>query len=434
MSLREFLGGVEDKNILRESVRPDYELPALIAQDESKPVVFENIEGYPDCKVVSNLVSTRELISRALKTERGDLIGKISESLDSPKECEVTDPEFEKVVEDPDLQEHFPVPIFYKKKKRRYMASSIVISKDPETGVQNMSFHRMMLREKNKLAMRLVKRHLHTIYTKSEKPLQIAIVMGVDPAVEVAAATSYSPDLDELELANTYLDGGLEVAEIGGLKVPSKAEVVMMAEIKDEEVEEGPFVDLSKTWDIERKQPAVEVKELWMRDDPRVRILLPGKKEHSHLMGVPQEPRIYKIVENTVPTVKNVVLTPGGCSWLHSVVQINKRNEGDAKNAGMAALAAHPSMKKVTVVDEDVDPADPEQVEWATATRMQPHKDIIFIERAKGSSLDPSQDYENRLMTKWIVDTTVPYEDKDPGDFERAELPREGNVDLEDYR
>jgi UbiD family decarboxylase len=258
--------------------------------------------------------------------------------------------------------------------------------------------------------------------------------MGVHPAVEIAAATSYSPELDELELANRYMDGGLKVSKVNGLKVPADAEVVMFAEIKKDMIEEGPFVDLSKTWDIEREQPAVEVKELWMREEPYVRILLPGKGEHSHLMGVPQEPRIYKIVKNTVPTVKNVVLTKGGCSWLHGVVQIKKRNEGEPKNAGMAALAAHPSMKKVTVVDGDVDPSDPEEVEWATATRMQPDKDIILIKRAKGSSLDPSQDYDNRLMTKWIVDATAPFEDKDPENFERAKLAKEDEINLEDYR
>jgi UbiD family decarboxylase len=150
-------------------------------------------------------------------------------------------------------------------------------------------------------------------------------------------------------------------------------------------------------------------------------------------MGVPQEPRIFSIVENTIPTVQSVVLTPGGCSWLHGVVQIAKRSEGDPKNAGMAALAAHPSMKKVTVVDADVDPADPDQVEWATATRMQPDRDITTIEHAKGSSLDPSQDYEEGVLTKWIVDATVP-ESADTADFAEVRIPGADDVDIEDYQ
>ncbi len=432
MSLREFVGG-RDKNLITDKVSPDYELPALISKDESKPIVFENIEGYPDCKVVSNIVSSRELLAEALGTEKEGIIQRISSSLDNQMECREAEPKFRKICEKPDIKEEIPVPIFYKNKERRYFASAMVVAKDPETGTHNVSFHRLMLQEKNRLVMRLVKRHLHSIYERTDGPLEVAIIMGVDPAVEVAAATSFSPEMDELELANAYMEGGLEVSEVKGLKVPSDSEIVMFARILEEKAEEGPFVDLSDTWDKTRQQPKVVVDELWMRDEPYIRILLPGKGEHKNLMGVPQEPRIYKIVENTVPTVKNVVLTQGGCSWLHGVVQIKKRNEGDPKNAGMAALAAHPSMKKITIVDEDIDPADSEEVEWATATRMQPDKDIIFIERAKGSSLDPSQDYENRLMTKWIVDATVPFEGKDKGEFERAELPGQ-DLDLDDYR
>jgi UbiD family decarboxylase len=170
-----------------------------------------------------------------------------------------------------------------------------------------------------------------------------------------------------------------------------------------------------------------------LRPDPRVRIIVPARREHAHLMGMPQEPRIYNIVENTVPTVQNVVLTPGGCSWLHGVVQIDKRTEGDPKNAGLAALAAHPSMKKVTIVDEDVDPADPDAVEWATATRMQPHRDLEIIENSKGSSLDPSQDYERGVLSKWIVDATIPH-DRDRADFEAVEVPGAGEYTLEEYQ
>ncbi len=433
MSLRDFLGAVGEKNILKDSVSPDYELPALVSKDESKPVVFEDVEGYPECRVVSNIVSTRKLLAEALGTTEKNIVQDISDCLDKQIECRKTEPKFEKVAEKPDLLKELPIPIFYKKNERRYFASTMVIARDPETGIQNMSFHRIMHRDKNKLSIRIVKRHLYDIYEKTDGPLDVAVVMGVHPAVEVAAATSYSPEMDELELANAYMDGELKTAEVNGLDIPADAEVVMFGRIKKEEAEEGPFVDLSDTWDKVRQQPVLVVDELWTRENPYVRILLPGKAEHKNLMGVPQEPRIYKIVKNTVPTVKNVVLTQGGCSWLHGVVQIKKRYEGDPKNAGMAALAAHPSMKKVTIVDEDIDPSDSQEVEWATATRMQPDKDIILIERCKGSSLDPSQDYENKLMTKWIVDATVPFEGKNRDEFDKAELPGE-DLELDDYR
>lgn len=433
MSLRSFLDNCEDENILSKEVDIEFDVPALITKDQSKPIIFENVDGFDKGQIVSNLVSSRKLIGNSLGVQESEIINKISDSLENPSEPSKGEPSFSKVTEKPDLKEEIPIPVFYDRKNRRYFASSIVVARDPETGVQNLSFHRMMYNGDNELVMRMVKRHLYDIYEKSDNELDIAIVMGVHPAVEIAAATSYSPELDELDLANRLMDDELTVTEVNGLKVPSDAEVVMTARIKDEKSDEGPFVDLSRTWDKIRQQPVVEVNELYTRKDPLYRVLVPGRKEHAHLMGIPQEPRIYKIVKNTIPTVKNVVLTPGGCSWLHAVVQIDKRYEGDPKNAGMAALAAHPSLKKVTIVDSDIDPSNSNKVEWAVATRMQPDKDIVTIERSKGSSLDPSQDYENRLMSKWIVDATKPFGGESE-EFKEVKIPGEDELELDDFR
>ncbi len=239
--------------------------------------------------------------------------------------------------------------------------------------------------------------------------------------------------MSELEVANALVGGDLQTASLDGLRVPAAAELVMEGQILDETRPEGPFVDLSRTWDTVRDQPVLSIDRLHLRPEPLIRVVVPGKREHAHLMGLPQEPRIHRIVENTVPTVQEVVLTPGGCSWLHGVVSIDKRTEGDAKNAGLAALAAHPSMKRVVVVDGDVDPTDPDAVEWAIATRVQADQDVETVENAKGSSLDPSQDFETGTLTKWLVDATIP-ENRDRADFVEATIPGAEDVDLADYQ
>ena len=433
MGLRDFLRD-EAQTTLTEPVDPRFELPALAVQDESQPTIFERVEGYLDVRAVANTLGSREMIGRALGVEAKDIVDRMGSAMNDPLAVEGTaEPSFEHVASEPAIDEHVPIPVFYDEHERQYFASSVVIAEDPDTGVQNASFHRMMFDQGNRLVMRLVERHLHDIYSRTEGGLDVAIVMGVQPAVELAAATSFAPEKSELALANRLLDGDLETAEVDGIGVPADAEIVMRATITDERAEEGPFVDLSRTWDRTRQQPVVTVEDLYMRPDPYARIIVPGRTEHAHLMGIPQEPRIYRIVKNTVPTVENVVLTPGGCSWLHGVVQIEKRTEGDPKNAGMAALAGHPSMKKVTVVDSDIDPADPTAVEWATATRMQPDEDVTVIENAKGSSLDPSQDYDRGTLAKWIVDATVPG-DRDRDDFAEVTVPGAEDIDLAEYQ
>ncbi|MEM3652852.1 MAG: UbiD family decarboxylase, partial [Nitrososphaerales archaeon] len=141
--------------------------------------------------------------------------------------------------------------------------------------------------------------------------------------------------------------------------------------------------------------------------EPIWQVILPGGSEHRLLMGVPQEPRIFTVVQNAVNSVQSVVLTEGGCGWLHAVVSIKKRVEGDGKNAGLAALAAHPSLKRVIVVDDDINIYDPLDVEWALATRFQPDKGLVVISGARGSSLDPSSQ-KTGVTSKWLIDATLP--------------------------
>ena len=105
-------------------------------------------------------------------------------------------------------------------------------------------------------------------------------------------------------------------------------------------------------------------------------------------MGMTYEPKIFQAVAG-VTRVKNVVLTTGGCGYLHAIVQIKKSTQGDGKNAIMAAFAAHTSLKHVVVVDEDINPFRMEDVEYAIATRVRADRDVMIIEGVRGSSLDP---------------------------------------------
>ena len=433
MGLRSVLSDSRER-VLTEPVDPRFELAALAVQDESAPLVFESVAGYPAVSAVTNVVSSRDRIATALGVESESIVDALTGATTSPEPLDEPSPaSFEHVASAPNVADYVPIPTYYEEHERQYIASGIVVAKDPETGVHNLSFHRLMYDGEDEFVMRLVERHLHDIRSRTEGPLDVAVIVGVHPAVELAAATSGSPDMSELEVANALLDGGLQTEKLDGLTVPAEAELVMKGRILEENRSEGPFVDLSRTWDTVRQQPVLTIDDLYLRPDPMIRVVVPGRREHAHLMGLPQEPRIHRIVENTVPTVREVVLTPGGCSWLHGVVSIEQRTEGDAKNAGMAALAAHPSMKRVVVVDEDIDPADSDQVEWAIATRVQADEDIETVENAKGSSLDPSQDFETGTLSKWIVDATMPM-DRDRADFMEATVPGAAELSLEDYQ
>jgi UbiD family decarboxylase len=194
------------------------------------------------------------------------------------------------------------------------------------------------------------------------------------------------------------------------------------------EVAEGPFVDITGTYDIERKQPVVEVVGVMHRENYVYQALLPSGVEHRLLMGLPHEVLIWDAVSKVVPKVYAVNLSVGGSGWLHAIVSIEKQLDGDGKNALLAAFAAHPSLKHAVVVDSDIDVFNVSDVEWAIATRFQASEDLVIIKNARGSTLDASANQETGLTTKMGVDATRPFA-KPKEKFDRAKIPASRRVD-----
>ncbi|MHA1992250.1 MAG: UbiD family decarboxylase [Candidatus Hodarchaeales archaeon] len=412
--MREFLKKINAQTN-SESLNYEKTLSEKIVSDDEKPTIYDNIEGYENISILAGIVSNRDLLATSVGLDNPlDLADYVGKALDNPLSPNKVDtaPFLDNHYKDPDVAKYIPIPIFYKGKQ--YFTASIVVASDPKTGRRNASIHRMMYLEKNRFVIRPIpQRHLHSFYVQAlemgKKYLDIVILMGVHPIMELAASTSY-PDLDEVAFASRLL-GGMKVYDLDGIIVPADTEIVMKGKMLAEEVAEGPFIDLTGTEDKVRQQPVVEITDLYMRKDPIFRTILPGRREHRTLMGIPQEPRMKRLIKNTIPTVQNVVMTVGGGSWLHAVVQIIKRTEGDGKNTILAALAAHPSLKRVVVVDTDVNPDDPDDVEWAIATRVQADKDLVLVPGAKGSSLDPSAG-SSATTCKWGIDATKPIDGK----------------------
>ncbi|MFQ5921092.1 MAG: UbiD family decarboxylase domain-containing protein, partial [Nitrososphaerales archaeon] len=217
-----------------------------------------------------------------------------------------------------------------------------------------------------------------------------------------------------------------------GLHVPSHAEIVVEGRLLRDRFQEEWMVEMLRTYDHRRKQPVFELEAIRFRNNAIYHDILPGYAEHRLLMSMPVEAKMLQGVRNVVPTTRQVYLTDGGCNWLHAVIQIRKRLEGESKNALLAAFASHPSLKMAVVVDDDIDPTDPKGVEYAVATRFQADRNLIVVPNAKGSSLDPSSDQENLLTTKVGIDATATLL-KPREKFEIADIPGDDKIRLEDY-
>ncbi|MCZ3365510.1 MULTISPECIES: UbiD family decarboxylase [Methanobacterium] len=414
--MREFLNRVleEDFKVIKieKEVSAEYEVAKILREHPKDVLIFENVKGY-DMKIISGICNTRDKIARGISVTVPEITKRIMKATENPipvKNVENIKENFN-TQKEPDLSK-IPVPTYYKKDGGAYITAGVVIAKDPETGIRNASIHRMLVSGKDKLGIRIVPRNLYTYYKKAEemdKPLDIAIAIGMHPATLLATTTSVPITTDELEVANNFHNGNMKLikCESVDLDVPD-AEIIMEGKILPHEREpEGPFVDLTDTYDVVREEPIININKIHYKKDPFYHAIMPAGFEHRLLQGLPQEPRIYNAVLNTVPTVQNVVLTEGGCCWLHAAVSIKKQTQGDGKNVLMAALAAHPSLKHAIVVDEDVDIFDPEDLEYAIATRVKGDDDIMIVPGARGSSLDPCAKPDG-TTTKIGVDATKP--------------------------
>jgi 2,5-furandicarboxylate decarboxylase 1 len=187
-----------------------------------------------------------------------------------------------------------------------------------------------------------------------------------------------------------------------------------------------------RTYDFKRAQPVFELDRIYFRNNPIFHDVLAGFGEHQLLMGMPIEAKINKDLKQVLPQTRNVVLTEGGCKWLHAVIQISKKRDSDPRKAIEAAFSAHRSLKNVVIVDDDIDPSDPVAVEYAMATRFQADKDLIIISKVRGSSLDPSSDQKNLLTAKMGVDATKSFSKRADG-FEIAKIPGAEKISLKKY-
>ena len=360
---------LKDENIIEitDELSTEYEISKVLREYPKDTVIVKNVKGY-DMPVVTGICNTRDKIAKSINCEVSEITEKIIDAMENPQ----------KVTKFTDFSEYdnleidlgkIPILTHYKRDGGAYITAGVVFARDPVTGIQNASIHRMMVLDDKRLVIRIVPRNLYTYFQNAQKAgedLQIAIAIGMDPAILLASTTSIPIDYNEMEVANAFKDGELELIKCGDLEVP-QADIILEGKISvTETVVEGPFVDLTDTYDIIRDQPIINLEKMHIKkDNPCYHAIVPARFEHKLLQGLPH----------------------------------------DGKNAIMAALSAHPSLKHCVAVDTDVNIFDAEDVEYAISTRVKGDRDIMIVPNVRGSSLDPVAESDG-TTTKVGVDAT----------------------------
>jgi 2,5-furandicarboxylate decarboxylase 1 len=413
LGFRGFLEQLESEGELtriRKEVSTELEMAGIIDTLGEKPVFFEKVKE-SSIPVVAGLVSSKELVAKALNVNIKQILRKLSSAIENPLPPTVVKKgECQEIVEKNVDLTKLPIMRYTEKDGGKYIPSAISIVKDPELG-RNTCFHRLMLIDKNKFVARIVEdRGTDTALKNAGGELDIAMCIGNSTAVLLAASTSLPKGVDELGMANVLEKTELVKCKTIDVEVPRDCEIVLEGRITKERAPEGPFLDLTGIVDRVRQQPVIEIKCITHRNKPIYQTILAGRNEHKVLMGMPKEPTIFNEV-NKVCECSDVYITPGGCSWLHAVVQIKKQNPDDGQKAIKAAFDGHKSLKHCVVVDDDINIYDSNDVEWALATRFQADKAAVILPNQRGSSLDPSGDLtegKKARTCKMGLDATIP--------------------------
>jgi UbiD family decarboxylase len=433
MSVRDYIQSLERDGrlvVIRELVSRKYEIAGILKKLEPRPVLFERVKE-SRFRVAGNLFCGKGPFADYFRIPPSRIIATMAAAIGNPSPpagwkggippCQ------EVVTFEPDLDE-LPILFHCEDDGGHYISSGVFLASHPAHG-QNADFHRAMQFSKTELAVRVVKGRHFDIFLQDRKTLDVAVCVGLPPNILAAAATSVDLGFDELTIANALEPFAVVPAKTVAVLVPAEAEFILEGTVHlDRRHAEGPFVDLTETQDVVRNEPVFEVKAITHRRDAIWHALLPGALEHKLLMGMPREPTIFQSVNRAV-TCLDVHVNPGGCSWLHAIVQIEKRRADDGRKAIEAAFAGHRSCKHVFVVDGDVDIYDPLAVEWAMATRFQGDEDLVVLPRAPGSSLDPSGEPETHNTCRVGFDLTKPLETKGKK-FEKTPFP---DIDLSKF-
>ncbi len=332
----------------------------------------------------------------------------------------------------------FPIVRHHEMDGGPYLTMTAVV-KDPEKDFYNIAFHRNEYKGPQKLGIHMSPRHNWTIFRKNEEknlPTPVVIVISHHPAFFLGALNVAPFSINDYELIGGILNEPLRLtpSETWGNEflVPADADILIEGEILPNRREvEGPFGEFPGTYGPQRWRPLIEVKAVTHRKEAIFCDVFVGHRDNWILGGIPKEGSLFNDIKGVVPTVKSVHFPLSGCGRFNCYISIDKKVEGEQKQAALMAMAQCDFVKNIILVDGDVDPFNEQEVMWSVATRVQPDSDVDIIRNIKGNTLDPSLVHDIR-GSKMIIDATRPI---DRPFASRLNIPKEvlSRINLKDF-
>jgi 2,5-furandicarboxylate decarboxylase 1 len=402
---------------------PRLEIAAIMKKfdGEDAAILFGDVDGH-DVPVVGNVLSNKLNCEAAFGCDFRAIRTFIGRAIGGPLPPVLVEraPAHEEIHRNGfDIGAMLPVLTHTPADGGRFITAGVVIARDPETGIYNASYHRLQLLGGQRTAIRLdYGRHLRLAWERAKakgEHLPIAVCIGTDIALQYTAATmgSQMPEnADEIAVAGGLCGRPLPVVKAVSqdLVVPADTEIVLEGVIRsDETVREGPFGEFVGYLANAEEMPVVEVTALTHRGRPIYHAINGYGRETIMLRKYVLEASLLKVLGAAVPCVVDAEMTAGGLHRFHAVIQVKKSSpghEGLQRNAILAAFGALKDLDLVIAVDHDIDIRDPQDVEYALATRMEASRDLIVVPQARGHEYVRIGDHG--IIAKLGIDATVP--------------------------
>jgi len=433
-SIRPFLAELESQGALAhidKPVDPCFEVSAFLSAADAGPaLIFDKVLG-SNLRIAGNLLNGRERIAAALRVDTPEILPRLREAIRAPlPTLEVAAAPVQSVVVTDAPLAALPVPRFFERESRPYITAGAIVARDPESGRGNLSFARLAVLDGSRALIGIAPNHHLALFARraaaAGRTLDIAVIVGAHPAIQLAACLYLGVGDDEMHCAGRLLGEPVRTirARTVDLQVPAEAELVLEGRIDaNHPIEEGFVSEYHGMYEAYGPGYLTTFSALTRREDAILQVIEPGyHREHIYLGALPIAAGLFNAVAAVAPNVRDVALTEAGAGRTDVVVQLAAPRPGQARRVMFAVFAAVNIVKRVTVVDDDIDPWDATAVEWARTHRMRLERDLMLIPNA---GADRSEPMENAgLVTKAGFDATAKSNDRTEGN-ERAQPPAE---------
>jgi 2,5-furandicarboxylate decarboxylase 1 len=432
--MRAFLAALDRAGELMTVSQPvsrEFEIAACLAEAGDGPaLLFPHIaeSSRPDAMpVVGNLLNSLPRFALGLGIETRRIQAALVAAIDKPLPHRDLDsaPCQEIVIDEPSIADELPVPRFFEREEGPYITAGVIVAEDRHTGQTNLSIARLMPIGGNRAFVGIAPNHHLAMLARAAhargEVLDIAVCIGNHPAVMIAACLYLGLGDDELPIAGALLGEPLEIARTatGGLAVPAHCECVLEGTLDaGEAFAEGAVSEFHGMYENYGAGIVATFARLTRRRDAMFQVVLPGyHPEHCLLGGVAIAAGLFRTLRQSVTSVCEVAVGVGGAGRLHAVIALSRPRPGEARKAMFAVWAAVNLIKQVVVVDDDIDPWNSVQVEWAIATRTKPDRDLLIVPGVRADRSEPLE--KDGMVAKLGIDATVRSNDRPHWDLAR---------------